>query len=500
MYSYLYRNKNWYNRKNQFKPFKWNQFRKLEVNRMMEITPSFDDKSSTPLYVQLADYIKKEILAGRIRPYEKLPSKRKLSTYLGLSINTIQAAYDQLSAEGYIISKQRKGVFVTKLEEELFLEKRIQPTEDIKTQSNCSGVKIDFNSGKVDLEHFPFSEWKKLTLRSMYEDQGALFYSGDPQGEIQLREQIAKYLFASRGVKCTPEQIVIGAGTQSLVSLLYLMLGKEHAFALEDPGFHRTRVVLKDLGALLHHIPLDEDGIKIDCLNESAATVVYVTPSHQFPCGMVMPIQRRMELLKWAEENGGYIIEDDYDGEYRYKGKPIPSLQGLDKKGRVIYLGTFSKSLIPSIRISYLVLPKTLIRLYQEHFMIYKQQTSRLHQNTIYHFMDEGIWHRHLNKMRTLYRKKQAVLVNTINEQFGDAAEVIGEKSGLHILLKIENKMSEDVLISKALEAGVKVYPLSIYYAAPQDIKETKILLGFGGLSLSEIKLGIKILKEAWGI
>lgn len=465
---------------------------------MIEITPAFDEKNSKPLYVQLVDYIKEEILAGRIKPNEKLPSKRKLSTYLGISINTIQAAYDQLNAEGYIISKQRQGVFVANLEEELFIEKIAPPEEERTSETKNSSVKIDFNSGKVDLEHFPFSAWKKLTLQSIYEDQGALFYSGDPQGELQLREQIAKYLFASRGVRCSSDQIVIGAGTQSLLSLLYLILGEGYAFALENPGFHRTRVVLKDLGADLHYIQLDGDGINMEKLYESAATVVYITPSHQFPCGMVMPIQRRMELLKWAEERGGYIIEDDYDGEYRYKGKPIPSLQGLDKIGRVIYLGTFSKSLIPSIRVSYLVLPKELTKVYQEHFTLYKQQTSRLHQNTIFHFMNEGFWHSHLNKMRTLYRKKQAVLVSSLNKQFGNEVEVIGEQSGLHIVVKVKTHMTEDALISKALEAGVKVYPLSIYYADPKDIKETKILLGFGGLSLSEIELGVKILKKAW--
>jgi GntR family transcriptional regulator/MocR family aminotransferase len=189
-----------------------------------------------------------------------------------------------------------------------------------------------------------------------------------------------------------------------------MCIGKEHIYALENPGFHRTRITLQDLGISTVPIPLDEDGINISQLKKTDASVVYVTPSHQFPYGMIMPISRRMDLIKWVEEKNGYIIEDDYDGEYRYKGKPIPSLQGLSTKESVVYLGTFSKSLIPSVRISYMVLPSPLMKKYKEKFTIYKQTVSRIHQDTLYRFMKEGFWQSHLNKMRTLYRKKHSSL------------------------------------------------------------------------------------------
>ena len=457
-----------------------------------------DQKSNIPLYLQLADYIKQEIAAGKINPQEKLPSKRKLSNYLGLSLNTIQSAYDQLKAEGYIESKPRKGLYVTNFEDDIIINQEYPPNLEVKSEEVQANNKIDFNSGKIDLNHFPYSIWRKLAVQSLYEDQGELFYSGNPQGELELRQQIASHLFASRGVRCSSDQIIIGAGTQVLMGMLCLLIGKDHTFALENPGFHRIRAVLQDLGIPFVSIPLDEEGIDVKLLINSEANAAYVTPSHQFPYGMVMPISRRLALLKWAEERKGYIIEDDYDGEYRYKGQPIPSLQGLDAKGRVVYLGTFSKSLIPSIRISYLILPESLLKKYKESFTIYKQTVSRLHQDTLARFMKNGHWQTHLNKMRTLYRKKHQILIISIKRYLRDNVKIIGEHSGLHIVLEVNNRMEEEVLIRRALDAGVKVYPLSVYHDTDIKKDHAHILMGFGGLSESEIDTGIQRLKKAW--
>ena len=466
---------------------------------MIEITPVLDSKNGEPLYLQLAHYIKQEILSGRIKPKEKLPSKRNLSNYLALSLNTIQSAYDQLCAEGYVESRPRKGLFVATFDNDIMFNQKSIEKMYSKSQQVEVNAKVDFNSGKVDLEHFPYSAWRKLTIQSLYEDQGELFYNGNPQGELLLREEIAAHLYASRGVRCSAEQIIIGAGTQVLIGLLCMLIGKEHIVALENPGFHRTRITLQDLGVNTVPIPLDKDGIIINELKNTDAHVVYVTPSHQFPYGMIMPISRRMDLLKWAEDRNGYIIEDDYDGEYRYKGKPIPSLQGLSTKESVVYLGTFSKSLIPSIRISYMVLPSSLLIKYQEHFTIYKQTVSRLHQDTLFRFMKEGFWQSHLNKMRTLYRKKQSTLMLALNNYLGQNVNIIGEKSGLHIVLEVKNNMEEEELINTAMNVGVKVYPLSIYYSGTTNVG-SRILLGFGGLTESEIVTGIKLLKKAWRI
>ncbi|MFS1517301.1 PLP-dependent aminotransferase family protein [Bacillus sp. SCS-151] len=466
---------------------------------MIELTPILNTKSEKPIYIQLTNYIKKEIIAGSIRPKEKLPSKRKLSQHLGISLNTIQASYDQLCAEGYVRSIQRKGYFVTDLDNSILLSHHHpHPLQINNRKAESTNIKVDYNVGRVDLEKFPYTLWRKLTIQSLYEDQGELFNFGHPQGEISLRELIVKHLFASRGVRCSADQVVIGAGTQQLISQLCTIIGINHVFAFENPGFNGTMAVIKNQVNKTAAIPVDEDGINMQSLRQSGASVVYVTPSHQFPLGMVMPISRRIDLLKWAHENKGYIIEDDYDGEFRYKGKPIPSLQGLDKYDNVIYLGSFSKSLIPSIRISYMILPPHLIDRYKEYFSIYKQAASRLHQDTLFRFMKEGYWDSHLNKMRTLYRKKQNMLITSITNDFGNQVNIIGEKSGLHIILEVSNEMVEEELVTSALEVGVKVYPLSTYYDESTKHEESKVILGYGGLSEAEIIEGIKLLKGAW--
>ena len=464
---------------------------------MLEVTLDFKSEKENPLYIQLASFIKQEMAVGNIPAGEKLPSKRNLAIHLGVSVNTIQAAFNQLVAEGYVRSEQRKGFYVQEVEE--LIGDSVPSSQTAKKEKNLQ-YKIDFNSGHVDLQQFPYSVWRKLSVKSLYLDGSELFYNGNPQGESCLREQIAQYLFQSRGVRCSADQILLGAGTQVLTGLLCMVIGREKTYALESPGFHRTRVALQDQGVDVELIPVEEEGLSVKELASSKAEVVFVTPSHQFPYGMVMPISRRVELLNWAEEQHGYIVEDDYDSEYRYKGKPIPSLQGLDSNGRVIYMGTFSKSLIPSIRISYLVLPSSLVEKYRTNFSLYKQTVSRLHQDTLFRFMSNGHWATHLNKMRTLYRKKQARLLAAIQEDLGECVTTIGEKSGLHIILNVQNGMSENELIASASRNGMKVYPTSVYYGGERERTEPEVLLGFGGLSELEIEEGIRLLKESWGL
>jgi len=464
---------------------------------MKEIMPFLDPSKKTPLYIQLADHFKKEITDGNLKANEKLPAKRALSVHLGLSLNTVQSAYDQLHAEGYVESVERKGLYV-KLAEDHLQQLKTQKQRPISKPIRERTYRVDFNSGHVDTAHFPYAIWKKLSAEALHEEQQSLLQTGNPQGEFHLRRAIAGYLYESRGVKCEPDQIVIGAGTQVLMNLLCLLIGKEHGFAVENPGFHRTRTVLKHHGIRMIPVPLDQAGISVSHLHMTEARTVYVTPSHQFPRGMVMPVSRRMELLKWAQETDSFIIEDDYDGEYRYKGRPIPALQGLDGSGRVFYLGTFSKSMIPSIRLSYFVMPPDFIRKYQEELYIYKQSASRLHQDALFRFIDEGHWQRHLNKMRTLYRRKHAVLMDALHLHLKDQVEIIGEKSGLHIVLNVKNGLSEEKLIAAAAEKDIKVYPISVYDDDEQNCQSAEILLGFGGLSEAEIREGIRLLAEAW--
>lgn len=464
---------------------------------MLEMTPNLNNEE--PLYLQLYNYIKAEIQNGKIRAQSKLPSQRSLAKHLQISRNTVDAAYQQLLAEGYVISKERDGLYVVDLEKGYFQggPHHFEPQLATQQKQERPAIKYDFNYGDINLKDFPFKIWRKLSMQSLDEEQAQLLLYGDPQGELELRNYMASYLYESRGVQCSAEQIVIGAGLQFLLGIVCNLIGRNELFAMEDPGYYRVRYLFKDNGIKVKPIPLDEHGIHIDPLRNNNIKAVYVTPSHQFPLGTVMPISRRLALLEWAKEEDAYIIEDDYDGEFRYAGKPIPALQGLDSSDRVIYMGTFSKSLIPAIKLSYMILPRKLMGLFHQN-NYYVQTGSRLHQHTLQLFIESGHWERHLNKTRNSYKRRYETLLMSIQQTFGENGKIYGASSGLHILLEPNNKMTEEELIDTAKMAGVKVYPTSIFYANPLVVQPAKVLLGFANLAEDEIDTGIKLLNNAW--
>ncbi|PIE93463.1 GntR family transcriptional regulator [Bacillus fungorum] len=462
---------------------------------MLELTPNLNTKSKIALYVQLYEYIKKEIKDGTIPAFTKLPAKRKLAIYLQVSKNTVEAAYEQLLAEGYIESASRKGYFVCKIEQMIYVEGSEAEVEEVPFRKE--NYKFDFTQTGVDTNTFPFTMYRKLINDVWQPHNNELLFLGHPQGELSLREEIANYLYESRGVRCSASQIVLGAGTQILIKLLFQLL-KGSNYAVENPGYHRKMVVFEQGEKKVQILSLDRDGICMEDLENSDANVVFVTPSHQFPYGMIMPITRRTQLLQWAKkEEERYIIEDDYDSEFRYSGKPIPALQGLDTDGKVIYMGTLSKALLPSLRMSYIVLPKNLIKKYQKEYLFYTQSVSRMDQEVIRRFLNEGYWEKHIHKMRVVYRKKRDRLVFEIEKYFSHRVEVIGEDSGLHILLKVHNGMREEELIKEAAKYSIKIYPVSTYYkdgTAPENV----VLLGFAILSEEEIVKAIQLLNTAW--
>lgn len=401
---------------------------------MLELTPNLNAKSKIALYVQLYEYIKKEIKDGTIPAFPKLPAKRKLASYLQVSKNTVEAAYEQLLAEGYIESASRKGYFVCKVEQMIYVEGSEAEVEEISFREE--NYKFDFTQTGVDTKTFPFTMYRKLINDVWQPHNNELLFLGHPQGELSLREEIAKYLYESRGVRCSASQIVLGAGTQILVKLLFQLL-KGSNYAVENPGYHRKMVVFEQGEEKVQMLSLDRDGICMADLENSDANVVFVTPSHQFPYGMIMPITRRTQLLQWAKkEEDRYIIEDDYDSEFRYSGKPIPALQGLDTDGKVIYMGTLSKALLPSLRMSYIVLPKNLIKKYQKEYLFYTQSVSRMDQEVIRKFLNEGYWEKHIHKMRVVYRKKRDRLVFEIGKYFSNRVEVIGGRFGITHFIK----------------------------------------------------------------
>ncbi|MEK5061454.1 GntR family transcriptional regulator [Paenibacillus sp. FSL H7-0326] len=474
---------------------------------MLPITPALDAESKEPLFIQLYNFLKSEIQSNHIAPNSKLPSQRKLANNLNVSRNTVDAAYQQLISEGYIRSEARRGIFVVEIKNDLLLSgfpkidsnrSNILMNQNQEEEKTPEQEIYDFKYGDIDLVHFPFKVWRQINMKALNVEQASLLLYGDPQGEIELRKHISRYLFQSRGVECSEEQIVIGAGTQYLIGLLCNMIGRNFVYGIEEPGYDRARLILKDYGKRVAPIPLDNQGLNVSELIRSDVKAVYVTPSHQYPTGTIMPVSRRLDLINWARETDGYIIEDDYDSEFRYESKPIPSLQSLDCYGNVIYLGTFAKSLIPSLRITYLVLPSKLLSIYKEKFWGYKQTVSRIHQHTLNLFIESGDWLKHLNRVRNIYRKRHHELLEAIQMNMKDRVRIIGSGSGLHLLLEVNNGMSENQLIASAKEMGVVIYPVSPFYEIPPSQEFPKVLLGFAGLDENRIREGIKILNKAW--
>lgn len=463
---------------------------------MIEITPLLDKQGKHPLYSQLYTYIKDQIESGLIAEGTKLPSIRELAHYLKISKNTVEAAYQQLLAEGYVDSKSRNGIRVLPLEDVNTNRNSVQvgSTKDI----NWKRYRYDFNYGDIEWHRFPMKIWKKCLSDGLNGDPYRILGYGHPHGEEELREEIAKYVFQSRGVSCSPNQIIICSGTQNAVSMLlqFLSLGGQN-IAMEEPGYNGVRTIFKNHGCEITPISVDSDGLNIEELQSSNVNAVYVTPSHQFPLGMVMSVQKRMKLLQWANQNDAVIIEDDYDSEFRYVGQPIPSLKALDSGERVVYLGTFSKSFLPAARLSYIVLPTNMLEKRDEIFSVYSQPASPIIQQAVFLFMNRGHFAGHIRKMRRLYQAKHKALVTAISLYMGDRVSIIGSKSGLHLLLDVKDRESVQ-LIERAAENGVKVYSPNVHWMNSERCPASLVLLGFGGMSEDDIEEGIRLLSYAW--
>lgn len=455
--------------------------------------------SKIPLYEQLYEEIKKGIIEGTIAVHTKLPSKRKLSEFLSISQTTVELAYAQLIAEGYITSKSRVGFFVEAIEELAYVEKTL-PHHAIKKALNPQ-ILIDFNPGKIDTSSFPFTTWRKYAKEAIDYHEKDLLLTGTPQGELGLREQIANYLYQSRGVLCSPEQIVIGSGTEQLLPMIMKLLGEENQYAIENPGYTQTHHIFSQYNQQVIPINVDEDGMQIQELEHSSANIAYVTPSHQFPTGAVLSASRRAQLLNWAAQDGQrFIIEDDYDSEFRYIGKPIASLQGMDHRDKVIYISTFSKSLMPSLRIAYFVLPEKLLSRYYNMFTYYTSTVPRFEQHILAQFMRDGYFSKHLNRMRKIYRKKLEKLTHALMP-YAPTVTISGEQAGMHVVLTVKHEMNASTLSNIALQHGIRITPIKEYMLAPTiQNREDQFLLGFGGLEENDILNNIQKLMDCWNI
>lgn len=459
-------------------------------------------ESSKTLYEQIYEYIREEIKSGSLIQNEKLPSARFLAEYLQVSRTTVDMAYDQLVSEGYLEAKPRRGYFVSTYEELSAIEEALGRADNrkdgVKVVDSRAQMSYDFSPNAIDMRYFPYATWKKITRNILVDANSKMFSLGEPQGDPELRTTICRYLHGSRGVNCEPEQIIIGAGNDYLLLLLEKILGRHICVAMENPTYVRAYKIFRSCAYPVRFVPMDENGLMVDHLRQTDAQVAYVMPSHQYPMGVSMPIGRRMELLKWAAEaEDRYLIEDDYDSEFRYKGKPIPSLQASDHNGRVVYIGTFSKAIAPAIRISYMVLPYPLLERYRRDCAFYSSTVSRIDQTILNEFIQDGYFERYLNKMRKRYREKHELILNEL-KPFEQKFNISGSNAGLHVLLTDLQGRREDELADLAAQEGVRVYQMQDFRMEETADEAAMLILGYGALTHEEIREGIARLQKVW--
>ena len=466
------------------------------------LTYHLDHHAKTPLYEQLYRAIRADIMSGALSGGDRLPAKRPFAAHLHISQITVETAYSQLTAEGYVRAVPRSGYFVQELD--LLPRSTLQiPVSDCPPSAPAQQAAFDFKTNVVDTDCFPFSTWAKLSRAVLTDYDRRLLLAAAPQGVPALREQIRRYLYAFRGITVDSEQIIVGAGSEYLVTLLIQLLGRTRTYAIETPGYPKLTQIFHANDAQTIPIPLDEYGLSLDALCASRASVAYLTPSHHFPLGIVTPATRRAALLRWANQAPErYLIEDDYDSEFRFVSRPIPALKELDHNDRVIYLNTFAKSLAPSLRIGYLVLPRRLLADYRAKFGGYASTVPPFEQYTLARFLETGSFERHINRIRNLYKARLDTLLDALAQSgLHKISRVSGAEAGLHILLNVQNGMNEAQLIQSAAQQGVKVYGLSEYYV---DTAETcppaTVILGYAGISSEQLPKAVNALEHAWAL
>lgn len=454
---------------------------------MTEFTLEF--YKGKPLYDQLYRDIIARIRSGELEEGEKLPSKRALAEHLGVSLTTVERAYGILTAEGYLEALPRSGFRVAPSLAAVPAPAPVPapPERRSETLDQC------FSTAAVDTSVFPFSTWAKVSQEAVYENPD-LLQRGESQGDWALRAALADFLHQYRGVECAPEQVVLAAGLEGVMWIL-LQLLPQAVFALEDPGYGSLRRLLDNLGRRWVPVGMDGKGVLVRALEESGADVAYVTPSHQFPLGITTPAGRRGELLRWAyAKPGRSLIEDDYDAEFRYASRPIPAMQGMDVGGRVLYVGTFSRTIAPSIRVAYLILPPELLEAYHRKFRHASATVSRFEQEALCRFLSSGAYGRHLRRAGNLYRKRRDALCAAL----GGWGEIRGQEAGLHLLFTLPGREETD-LVDRAAKAGYRIRGLGEYCVGEDPLPGT-LVLGFAGLPEEKAGKAVAELRRAfWG-
>ena len=463
------------------------------------ITYSFTNLGSDSLYIHLYKCIKNDILQEVLHAGEKLPSKRSLAKNLNISVITVENAYAQLIAEGYVYSIAKKGYFVADIKTITQKREPVLSAENVQLSSGKSNYFADFTSNQTSSAHFPFSIWAKLTRELLTNNQPELLTNPPCGGILPLREAIAGHLKAFRNMTVSPEQIIIGAGTEYLYGLLLQLLGFEKHYGVEDPGYHKISQIYESHCVSCRFVSMDTYGVKISDLEKQNVDVLHISPSHHFPTGIVMPISRRYELLGWAAKSEGrYIIEDDYDSEYRLNGQPIPTLQSIDIQERVIYINTFTKTLASTVRISYMVLPKHLVNTFYSKLYFYSCTVSNFEQYTLAHFISEGYFEKHINRMRNYYHGKRDHLLHAIkNSPLAAYATISEEDAGLHFLLTLKMNLPDEEFLQKLEQSGIKLSSLSQYYRVPPEDVNHIFIMNYSFVSEETMEKAIELIYRA---
>jgi GntR family transcriptional regulator/MocR family aminotransferase len=468
-------------------------------------------KTTGPLFRQVYLGLRAAILSGTYHQGEKLPSTRDLAAELGVSRTVALLAYDQLLAEGYAEGRTGSGTYVATSVSARTLSSESQATIRLShfgrfaaaawtrlnfPEKRNRALPYDFAYGRSDVQTFPFEMWRRMLLRGSRKASVSGLDYGPAGGHTALRSAIGIHLRRSRAVTCDPSQVIVTNGSQQALDLIArVLIDSGTPVAIEDPGYQGTREILRASGARLYPVLVDKDGVNPARIPANAR-LAFVTPSHQFPTGAVLSLTRRLALLQWAKHRNGIIVEDDYDGEFRYGAHPLESLQGLDHEGRVIYIGTFSRTIFSSLRIGYLVVPKGLVDAFSAAKWLCDRHTATLEQETLGEFISSGMYERYLRQVRRRNTSRREVLLNSINQYVGDRVDVTGDGSGAHLVLWPRRRVTEQTLIDEAAAHGVGVYGISRYYL--KKPLRAGVLLGYSRMPETQIQEGIKRLKEVF--
>ena len=447
------------------------------------LTYELKKSPGVPLYEALYRCIRSDILTGKLKAGEKLPSKRALAQHLEISKITVETAYSQLLAEGYIASREKVGYFVEALEHAIPAD--LPPVQPVEVPSEPL---LDLTGGAG--EQFPFSVWSRLQREVMLDYGEKLLLPLPNRGLPELRQAIAQHLAAFRGMQVDPENILVGAGTDFLYNLLIQLLGRDQVFALEEPGYNKIHQIYQAGGVRCVSAYMDDQGVIPQTLQ---GDVLHISPSHHFPTGLVTPLSRRKELIQWAKTGERWIIEDDYDSEFRFDAHPMPTLRSLDGGSRVIYMNSFSKTLAPSIRISYMVLPGELMARFQEKLGFYSCTVPSFEQYTLARFLSQGYFEKHINRMRKFYKNRRNQIIAMLeNWELSHRLTILEQDAGLHFLLRIDTELSDEELTRKLSAMGVRVRALSHYFRedpGPNNLHH--LVINYAGLDPERLAIAL---------